>query len=125
MTKTLSKSKTKTVSKIMSNTVFESLMDKVVFDYGNGINNFGFHAKFQNYEVTFFVCDSQNVSVEDFGVMKSGAWIQMYPTEKQIQKMQSIIDNKIENFPNYFDSCESEESVDLYDLYGVSREMFY
>lgn len=114
------------IKKRISQVIFEQLLQNVNFQEGNGITNFGFEAKFVDYEINFFICDSDKVEISNFGYHNDvKKWIECEPTNLQIRIMQSIIDNKIENFPNneeYFDDwCYAEDQGynDYNNSYGI------
>ena len=111
--------------------IFDALIKCAKVETGNDIGTVGMGATFINYSIGFYASSDDNykVIVEDFGMMKKGDWIQLEPTENQLAEMQKIILNKVEGIR--LSNQESEERFDdsfdgdYYNLYGVSKSMFY
>ena len=76
--------------------VFKGLMGNLKCETGDDVDIIGFISKFKSYEISFagFMEDGYDVIVEDFGKMSSGKWIQMEPSEYQLDIMKLKIDSK-------------------------------
>ena len=92
----------------------------------NDPNCIAFSAKYQNYELSFYADENDNVIVEDFGFMRRHNWVQLEPTKMQLAKMQTKINEQREilnnepNDPEY----DADFKGDHYDYFGVKQSDF-
>lgn len=109
-------------SKEMPGDVFEALLENAKLEHGSDTDYY-FKSKHGSYEV-LFGHDGETMSIDAFGFKNnSGYWIELEPTDTQINEMKRKLDN-VEPFQYDFRK-EYQKNIDLYFDNGVSRENFY
>lgn len=103
----------------MPGNVFEALLENAKLEHGSDTDYY-FKSKHGNYEILFGF-DGETMSIDTFGFKhNSGDWIELEPTEVQIDKMKRKIES-VEPRIEY----EQTPYIDEYWENGVSRENFY
>lgn len=105
-------------TKQMPENVFLELINKAILEI-HSENEFSFEAKHSNYEIDFYMSDNQ-MHIECFGFNKNG-WIELEPTDSQMEQMKS----KLEAVEIVQDIEPDSGYIDYYFENGVSRENFY
>jgi len=113
-------------------TIFNSLIQNIKLDTGTkDIETIGISANFGSYSISFYgkMEDNYKVIVEDFGMTKNNScWVILEPTQKQLDKMQKSILDKVEHVKEVLKESEEDmewEYTDLYNENGVKRSEFY
>ena len=85
-----------------------------------------FSAKYQNYELSFYADENDNVIVDNFGFTKRHNWVQLEPTKMQLAKLQTKIDEQLKILKNEAKENDYDKDFkgDHYDYFGVSRADF-
>lgn len=99
--------------------VFSSLMSNVKFARLNE-NEFEYRGKHNNYEIGFGLING-NLDVDVFGFTHKKEWIELEPTDLQINEMKTILDKV-----DLKDIKEPDSRyVDYYKENGVNMRDFY
>lgn len=106
-------------NKWMSDGIFQSLLENKKLEVVSE-SEYGYHCKYNNYGIHFCMDDSNDLLVIHFG-KQSKDWIELEPTDDQINEMRSLL-TKIELKVD----LEAESGyIDHYYDNGVSRKDFY
>lgn len=105
--------------------IFEKIISKIKRNTGMDLEQIGFDCKYNNYRTNFYgnLEEDYQLRVEDFGLMKESKWIQLEPTEIQLNIMQNIINDEIEQVEEEIKREEVNIDPDFngsfYEYYGV------
>lgn len=105
-------------NKEMPGDVFEALMENAKLEHGSDTDYY-FKSKHGNYEILFGT-DGETISVDTFGFKHNKGWLELEPTNKQIDTMK----RKIESVPDRREE-QTDEYKDPYYYNGVNRSDFY
>ena len=112
----------------MENSIFDRLLKNAEKDHDFSLDTIGFKCEIGNYKINFYAtAPFKELFVQDFGYTHKGEWVQMKPTQFQMEKMFELI--KLEE-DDYYESKEpkktnSEEYVDPYTDHGVDPRIFF
>lgn len=114
----------------MENSIFDRLLKNAEKDHDFSLDTIGFNCEIGNYKINFYAtAPFKQLFVQDFGYTHKGEWVQMKPTQFQMEKMFELI--KLETF-DYYDEIEKEmnppkkqEYVDPYTDNGVDPRIFF
>ncbi|MEL4307403.1 hypothetical protein [Joostella sp. CR20] len=127
----------KTIDKIsveISNKVFRELVDRLEYvdeDY----NCVAFTSSYENYVLDFFASEYNDVpfkvETRQSYLEQGDNYLDINFSEKQIEELQKIADNKFKEIEEEEEmrreeelQLESEYESDTYSMYGVSQAMF-
>ena len=85
-----------------------------------------FSAKYQNYELSFYADENNNLTVHNFGFTKRHNWVKLEPTKMQLAKLRFKIDQQLEILNNKPNAHEYDRDFkgDHYDYFGVKQSDF-
>ena len=107
--------------------VFKGLMENLKCETGNDRDAIGFSSKFKGYEISFYgeLEDNYELNVEDFGKMVSGKWLEIEPTDVQIEIMEIKLKIKLTQIETAITKAETErykENQIAWELEKYGRE---
>lgn len=112
---------------IMDEVYFLMCASKMKRDTGNDIETVGLSSTFGNITISCYgeLDSNHELIIEDFGEMRKGKWVQMQPTESQIDALKALLSSEVEKVNQVKSDQEREQSEQLQherDYYKYGQE---